>query len=102
LAARHNNLAWILATYKESGLREPDEAIRLAEQACKLTDYKKPDLLDTLAVAYASASRFPEAVNTAEKAMELAVSYQQKQLSEAIRKRLLLFKARSPYIEGPS
>jgi tetratricopeptide (TPR) repeat protein len=97
-----NNLAWILATYKESGLRDPDEAIQLAEQACKLTDYKKPDLLDTLAVAYASASRFPEAVNTAEKAMELAVSYQQKQLSEAIRKRLLLFKARSPYIEGPS
>ena len=97
-----NNLAWILATNKEDRIREPDEAIRLAEKACELTNQKRPDFLDTLAVAYASAGRFTEAMGTAEEAKALAESLGQKRLAKEIGRRLLLFKAGQPYMESPS
>jgi len=93
-----NNLAWILATHKENRVREPDEAIRLAQRACDLTNNKRPDLLDTLAAAYAAAGRFSDAVEAAEKALKLAQSSGQNRLAEEIQKRRLLFKAGQPYI----
>jgi tetratricopeptide (TPR) repeat protein len=68
------NLAWIKATQPNPKFRDPREAVRLAERACELTDYKNPALLDTLAVAYAAVGKFPEAVATAKKALELAES----------------------------
>ena len=57
-----NNLAWILAASPEAELRDGAGAVRLAERACKLTAYQEAGLLDTLAVAYAEAGRFPEAL----------------------------------------
>ena len=62
-----NNLAWILAASADPQVRNGPEAVLLAERACKLTDYKKPLLVGTLAAAYAEAGRFPEAVATARK-----------------------------------
>ncbi|MBW1916190.1 MAG: tetratricopeptide repeat protein, partial [Deltaproteobacteria bacterium] len=98
-----NDLAWILATHKKDSVREPHEAIRFAEKACELTDYARHDFVDTLAVAYASAGRFSEAVNMAEKAMELVSSSElQVQSSLEIKKHLQLFRAGRPYIENPS
>jgi len=41
------------------------EAVRLAEHACAVTGRENPELLDTLAAAYAEARRFPEAINAA-------------------------------------
>jgi len=87
-----NNLAWLLAAERNSEFSEPDEAIRLAERACELSEFKRPDLVDTLAVVYAAAGRFDEAVKTAEKALVLAESANQQQLAEAIKKRLELYK----------
>jgi len=91
------NLAWILATSDDPDIHNPPQAVEFAERACGLTDYKQAEALDTLAVAYSAAARFPEAVETAEKAIELAVSAGQNELAEKIQKRLELYKAQKPY-----
>ena len=92
-----NNLAWVLATIEDEKLRNPAEAIRLAERACELTDYKQPGMLDTLGVAYAAAGRFAEAVKTAEKGIELARDAKDEKIAEDIRSRLELYKMNKPY-----
>ena len=56
-------------------------------------------ILNTLAVAYAAEGRFKMAIETAQKALELAQSSSQKQLTENIQKHLLLFRQDKPYIE---
>jgi tetratricopeptide (TPR) repeat protein len=67
-----NDLAWILATAPEAELRDGAEAVTLAEHACRLTEFKQPLSLGTLAAAYAETGRFGEAITTAEKARDLA------------------------------
>jgi tetratricopeptide (TPR) repeat protein len=94
-----NDLAWFLAASKKTTAYNPDKAVRLAQRACELTNYKKPDLLDTLAVAYAAAGSFSKAIETAEKALELCRSPKQKMLKDEIENRLVLYKADKPYIE---
>jgi tetratricopeptide (TPR) repeat protein len=94
-----NNLAWLLAASKETTIRNPDKAVKLARRACELTNYKKTALLDTLAVAYAAAGDFSKAIETAEKALELCQSSEQNTLKKEIENRLALYKAGKPYIE---
>jgi tetratricopeptide (TPR) repeat protein len=94
-----NNLAWFLAASKETTIHNTDKAIRLAQRACELTNYKEPHLLDTLAVAYAAAGDFSRAIKTAEKALELCRSPEQNTLKEEIESRLVLYKSGKPYIE---
>ena len=52
--------------------RNGPEAVRLAEHACAVTGRRNPELLDTLAAAYAEAGRLPEAINAAQDALALA------------------------------
>ncbi|GAF78906.1 unnamed protein product, partial [marine sediment metagenome] len=77
----------------------PKEAIHLAERACQLTKYENPDLLDTLATAYAATGNFSDAVKTSEMALEQAQSANQHKLAAQIQKRLQLFKSGQPYHE---
>ncbi|MGB8225394.1 MAG: tetratricopeptide repeat protein [Sedimentisphaerales bacterium] len=98
-AAVMNNLAWFLATGGKGEGYSPDRAIRLARRACELTNYKRPDLLDTLAAAYAAAGAFDKAVETAEKALELCQSLEQEAIKKEIESHLVLYKAGKPYIE---
>jgi tetratricopeptide (TPR) repeat protein len=67
-----NGLAWLLATHPDATVRNGPEAVRLAEHACAVTGRGNPELLDTLAAAYAEAGRFPEAINAAQEAIALA------------------------------
>ena len=94
-----NNLAWLLATHRQAKFYNPNEAIRLAEQACNLTNYERPEFLDTLAVAYAAAGRFNQAIETAEKAIKIDEITSQAELAEEIRERLKLYRAKQPFIE---
>ena len=87
-----NNIAWIKATHQEARFRNPAEAIQLATRACELTDYQDPGMLDTLAYAYAADERFPQAVETAQKALNLARSANREQIADKIQKHLELFK----------
>ena len=93
-----NNIAWLLATRTESRLHDPQEAVRHAERACQLTKHENPGLLDTLAVAYAAAGRFSEAITTAEAALGL-VRPSDKELKTGLQNRLRLYKAGQAYIE---
>lgn len=94
-----NNLAWVKATHKSEKLLNPDEAVQLAQKACKLTGYEDPNFLDTLGVAYAAAGKFNKAVETAEKAIEIYTASEQEKMAEDIQKRVEMYKAEQPYRE---
>ena len=89
-------LALFLATDPDPKIRNGAEAVRLAEQGCRLTGRKDPLLLDALAAAYAEAGRFPEAVATAREAEALAWSFGKRQMSAQIQARLRLYEAGQP------
>jgi tetratricopeptide (TPR) repeat protein len=67
-----NNLAWVLATSPEAGVRDGKRAVELAERACTLTDFKQTIFVGTLAAAYAEGGRFNDAMAMAQKACTLA------------------------------
>jgi len=91
-----NNLAWVYATQPQARFRNGEEAVRLAEEACLLTGYQEPQLLGTLAAAYAEAGRFDEAVVTSEKAIELAQTLARPKLAIKNREMLQLYKNHQP------
>jgi protein O-mannosyl-transferase len=93
----YNNLAWTLATAKDDKVCNPKKAVQFAQKACELTEYKRPDMLDTLGVAYAADGRFSDATETAEKALKLAVTANQVNVAEEIRTHLGFYKAKKPY-----
>jgi tetratricopeptide (TPR) repeat protein len=92
-----NNLAWLLATLEPTEGGDPVRAVTLAERACKLTDHRVAACLDTLAVAYAAAGRFQDAVATAGKAIDLARSAGQTQLVSEFQSRLQLYRNGKAY-----
>ncbi len=94
-----NNLAWILATTEDTEIRNPADAVRFALRACELTEYNRADFLDTLAAAYAAVGRFSKAIETAQKAITLAASAGEKELSGKIRNHLQLYKTGQCYSE---
>jgi len=92
-----NALAWIEAACDIEGLRNPEQALERALRACEMTDYSTPEVVDTLAVAYAAAGRFSEARKTAEKAMRTAESAGDTALARRIKNRLELYEAEKPF-----
>ena len=94
-----NNLAWLRATYPKAAFRDAGEAVELALHVFRLSDGRDPTVLDTLAAAYAEARRFPEAVQTAQKAVDLAKRQSNEALAERVKARLRLYEARTPYRE---
>jgi len=97
-----DSLAWILAVAPDQNLHRPAEALPLAQRACELTGYRKPETLDTLAAVYAALGQFPAAVETAQKARQLAQDAGQEQLARDIRSRGELYRSGQPYYEPPS
>jgi tetratricopeptide (TPR) repeat protein len=94
-----NNLAWIRAASARSEFRDGAEAVRLAERACKATDFKEPVIVGTLAAAYAESGQFEVAVATAKKARELALAAGQQAIADKNQQLIELFNSRQPYRE---
>jgi protein O-mannosyl-transferase len=92
-----NDTAWVLATNPNVSLRNGAEAVELAGRAVQLSGGREPAVFGTLAAAYAEAGRFSEAVKTAEQALELAASQNNAALADALRTRIKLYQAGSPY-----
>jgi protein O-mannosyl-transferase len=67
-----NNLAWLLATCPDPGVRDGNEAVRLAQKACELTRREQTIYVGTLAAAYAEVGDFDQAIATAQSACALA------------------------------
>lgn len=96
-----NNLAWLLAANADPQVRNGKEAVDLAERACKLTEYKQPLMIGTLAAAYAEAGRFSDAVATAEKARRLAEQSGQTALAARNRELVELYRSGQPVRDRP-
>ena len=56
-----DTLAWMLATSPYSEMRNGAEAVRYAGHAASLANRQDPELLDTLAAAYAENGDFDQA-----------------------------------------
>jgi Tfp pilus assembly protein PilF len=94
-----NNLAWILAANCDPAIRNGARAVKYAERACQLTQFKQTTMVGTLAAAYAEAGHFSDAVATAEKACALAAQKGEQALLGKNRQLLELYRARQPYHE---
>ena len=92
-----NDLAWILATYPDDGVRDGAEAVQLARQACELSNRKNSLFLKTLAAAYAENGKFDEAMATAREAIEAARTAGESDEVGANQKLLELYQAKLPY-----
>jgi tetratricopeptide (TPR) repeat protein len=97
-----NNLAWLLATSSKASVRDGIKAVQLAKQADRLTGGSDPIILHTLAAAYAENRQFPEAVEAAQRALELADANGITSLAESLRSKLALYQAGSAYHEASS
>jgi len=97
-----NELAWILATDPDSTVRDGEEAVRLSERACALTNRGRPKFLLTLATAYAEAGRFSDATSTGESALSLAQSTGDTTAVMTAKKILRSVQSEQPYREEPT
>jgi protein O-mannosyl-transferase len=92
-----NNLAWRLATSPDPAQRDGNRAVEIAGELCAKTQSRLTIFVGTLAAAYAGAGRFDEAVDTAQKACDLAAAYGDENLLKKNRELLALYQAHQPY-----
>ena len=92
-----NQTAHALAASPDSSERNDEEAVKLAERAVQLSGGKDPTFLDTLGIAYAAAGRFPQADETAHRALQIAAEQHRSQLVGALNARIRLYQANQPY-----
>jgi tetratricopeptide (TPR) repeat protein len=91
------SLSSLLAASPDSSVRNPTEALALAERAASLTMRRDANVLDVLAVAYAAAGYFDRAMKTADEALALNPPTA---VVEMIRRHKELFDKRMPYISA--
>jgi tetratricopeptide (TPR) repeat protein len=96
-----NNLAWLLATCPDGSLRNGQKAVELAQRAVQFSGDNSPEILDTLAAAYAEAGKFAEAIQTAQRALDLSAAQNKKNLAEIIQNQVHLFETNAPFHEKP-
>jgi tetratricopeptide (TPR) repeat protein len=87
-----DKLARLLAMLPPTMGGDAIRAVTVAEQACKLTGNGVTAYVDTLAIAYAAAGRFNDAIATAQKAIALARTARQPQWVKEIEGRLELYR----------
>ncbi|MGD0651500.1 MAG: tetratricopeptide repeat protein [Verrucomicrobiia bacterium] len=92
-------LAWILATSSNESVRNGGEAVQLAERLCAFTGYQQADAMMVLAAAYAEGGRFGDAVQVAQKALELARTNGQQELAAQAQWQLKLYQDGHPFRE---
>ena len=99
-AAAFNDWAWILATCPIPELRDPQQAVALAERACRI-DGQSWNHFGTLAAAYARSDDWEKAV----KAQQRAQALLPKSASEAERNqaasRLEMFQQQEAFVDRP-
>ena len=94
LAPARNRLAWILATTADPSLRNPAEALALAEPLCQGDGADQPEWLETLAAAYAATGAFDEGAAVAARAIERAHALGDAELAARLKRQ------RSAYLGG--
>ena len=88
-----NMLAWVRATSPEASMRNGKEALGLARRAMELSAGRDPEVIATLAAAYAEEGRFGDAESTLLSAIQLAELRKMNDFSAKLRRRLELYRA---------
>jgi tetratricopeptide (TPR) repeat protein len=91
-----NNLAWALSTCPDAPLRNGAKAIEVAQKADQLSGGKNPIFIRTLAAAYAENGRFNDAIETAQRALQLATAQDNFALASKLEKDLDLYRSSIP------
>lgn len=94
------NLGFLLATCPDPAQRNLPEATRLAEKACRMTDYHSPEYLSMLAAIYSESGRFNDAIFTAEKAVALATESGEQELAKKNQELLEAYKANRSFLNA--
>jgi len=96
-----SNLAWVFAASPDPSLRDGPRALELAERALRLSAGRIPILFRTLAAAYAENGRFSEAIQTAQKGIELARSQGNPDLATELHGNVTIYEQQQP-LRDPS
>jgi hypothetical protein len=94
-------LAWLLATVPDANLRDPAEALAIAQRLSKKTRQATPAHLDTLSAALAATGDFRNALRSAEDARSAALARGDQKLAQEIAQRLALYQADQAYTIPP-
>ncbi len=89
--APYEAAAWLLATYPEQTTHRPQQAVRLAQHASKLTSHRDAAVQATLATAYAMAGKYDLAALAADEAIALARTSGNKSLEQKVQERLKIY-----------
>src|SRR5262249_39681869 len=96
-ATAKGDFAWALATCRDPALRNGRRAVELAEQARDLSENKDPVILRTLAVAHAETGDFSKAIETAQRALDLANAQHNSRLAKSLEREIALYLSGSAY-----
>ena len=91
------SLASVLAAAPDVTVRNPTEAVRLAERAAALTSRRDANTLDVLAVAHAAAADFEQALAVVDEALGLNPPAA---IAALLRQHQALFRERRAYVLG--
>jgi protein O-mannosyl-transferase len=91
-----SNLAWVFATCPDDTLRDGAQAVQLAEQALRISGSRIPVLFRTLAAAYAEKGMFSQAIETAQRGVELANSQGNSGLAAELQGNIALYQLGRP------
>ena len=96
-----SNLAWVFATSPDESLRDGAQAVQLAEEAQRISGRRIPVIFRTLAAAYAEKGMFSQAIQTAQRGIELANSQGNSGLAAELQSNIALYQAGRP-LRDPS
>ena len=96
-----SNLAWVFATSPDESIRNGAKAVQLAEQAVRISGGRIAILFRTLGAAYAENGRFVDAIQTAQRGIELANSQGNSGLATELQANIALYQEQQP-LRDPS
>ena len=91
-------LAWLLATHPDEKVRDPAEALVVAQGGADATQGRSPEVLEALAAAMAASGMFAEAKPVIERAITLGEAAKRDDLVARYREHLALFELKKPIV----
>ena len=90
-------MAWMLATIQTPRSATGARQLRWRNARVEFSGGREPGFFDTLAAAYAEIGQFPDAVQLARQAVDLARRQEKPAPAVAVRARLRLYEAGTPF-----
>jgi tetratricopeptide (TPR) repeat protein len=90
------NLAWALATSPDASLRNGTRSVELAQNVARRVGHPNAMVLRTLAAGYAESGRFSDAIDTAGRALQLAIAQNNSALAEDLQLNIANYRRELP------